>query len=121
MSKKKTPEKIWGAIVNQGGGCWWDEPKRFIYNDEDFWFNEETDSDIARLGLDETYGYITFGSTNKSEVEAFINGAKSTHLIMVRFLAGWVNKWCMNELHKAMSQCFNELAEKMEVNEDGLG
>ena len=84
MSKKK--EFIWGTIVNLGGGLRFDTPQKFYKsNYSHFWYMTNRNDSIKGEGLykDPDYGFITFGSKDKHEVEIFIMGAKSLRDILL--------------------------------------
>ncbi len=78
---KSKPKYIWGTIIRIGGGLIFDEPKKFKYDEEvdSYQFREEFE--IENIGYNTFcgmfYEYITFASTRKEEVEAFILGVKS--------------------------------------------
>ncbi len=81
---KSKPKYIWGAIINLGGGLLFDKPKKFKYDEEldSCWYRNYY---IKGLGYKALDGYITFASTSKEEVEAFILGAKSVKDVLKHF------------------------------------
>jgi hypothetical protein len=82
MSTEK-PKKIWGAIINMGGGILTPKPMKFVFQgDGDVsvgWYNEKNDFCIDELGFYSSVsgGWASFSSTDKNEVKLFILGAKT--------------------------------------------
>jgi len=77
------PKVIYGAIINLSG-LFYNEPIKCIWDYEaDCWCSRKFDFDIDTLGLKVSdWGCVTFSSTDRKEVAAWIQGARAaTHMM----------------------------------------
>jgi hypothetical protein len=85
-----SPKRIWGTIINAGGGLIFSKPRLFIRNDcygfTPLWWTKCKNWSVQKIGYDsEKCGYVTFTSIDKKDVENFILGAKA--------ICNYINYW----------------------------
>lgn len=85
MSKSK-PKTVWGTGLNLCG-LWSTRAMRFTLSKEfenTTWWDENGEFEISKLGFDTNqHNVITFSSTDKKEVEAFISGVMAQGHILL--------------------------------------